>query len=160
MVQIPTFDSQRQLSTLTTANRITDLSTFTQESVALQRTGQALTNIAEEFKQLNTLRQVSRSTVETSRLLAEEEDKFLSNPDLTESDVIQFNQRSEEIITDQLSAIDDETARLRAGVSFRGTAIVKGFNVKRQGRQADLDNDEIETGNHIGQGVAPHLYRL
>jgi len=145
MVRIPTFDSQRQLSVGTTASRITDIASFTKQSAALERTGRVLNTIAEDFKKLETLRQVSKATVETNRILTEKEAQFLDNPNLTESDVTRFNQEADQEITNQLATINDESARLRAGVSFRGTAVVKGINVKRQGRQADIDTAVVQS---------------
>ena len=55
MVKIPTKLSEGILSTQTTANKITDIASFTRNSVAIQRAGQKLETIAEEFKQFRLL---------------------------------------------------------------------------------------------------------
>lgn len=153
MVKIPTFDSQRTLSTQTTANRITDLATFTQESAALQGAGRAINTIAEDFKKLNDLRQVSKATVETNRQLSDLESRILDDPELSETSAQQFQQEAQGIVNNQLATIDDEVTRLKAGVSFNGTSIVKGFNVKRQGRQADIDNATVESAELTAQAL-------
>ena len=146
MVQIPRANvSSNQLTTGTPSNEVRDIDNFTRNAQAIQRAGQVLGNVAEEFKRLDTLRQVSRSTVETNKQLTALEDKYLSDPNLSESSAAAYHAESQDIINTQLATIGDEEARLRTGVQFNGTALVKGFNIKKNGRTLDLQNAAIET---------------
>jgi len=140
MVKIPTATSTNQLSTQTTASPINDIGSLTKASQQLQRAGQVLDGVATEFRQLKTLREVSNATIQTNQQLGELEDEILSRPDLTEDMVAEFRKRSGDIVNSQLGTIGDERARLNAGVQFQGSALNRGFNIKREGRNADVKN--------------------
>jgi hypothetical protein len=153
MVKIPTRESTGQLSTRPASQQISDIGTFTQTAVALQRAGQAVTAMSEEFKRLQTLREVSRATIETNRLLTELEQEHLDNPNLSQVSAGEYQAQANKIVQDQLSTIGDEETRLRSSLQSNGTALSTSLNVKRQGRQADVDNAVVETATIIDQSL-------
>jgi len=147
MVQIPRAPiSQANITSLTTAPKITDPSSFTRIAEAASRVGTLLTAQAEEFKKLENFRQSSKGTVKGNRDLTEIEERILTSPELTEvASVNQFNQESALAIQNILSGITDERTRLALQVKLEGTQIVKGFNIKGKGRDRDMANAELET---------------
>jgi hypothetical protein len=167
MVQVPRAISEGTLTTTTTAPLIGDVDSFTQTAKALQQTGAVLKNISQDFKELDTLRSVSKATVATSQQLSELENRLLTDPNLTESFSVQYEREATKIINNQLSTIGDERARMRAGVSFQGNSLIKGFNVKKQGRERDVKNfieekaevakDSLETAYKADEKERPLL---
>jgi hypothetical protein len=144
MAQVPRQISTGTVSTGTTGPRIGDVDSFTKTSKALQQTGQVLGTISQNFKELETLRAVSKSTVETNRQLTELEARLLADPNLTESFAVQYEREAAQIIDEQIKTIPDERARIRASVSFQGSSLIRGFNVKKQGRDRDVQNFGVE----------------
>ena len=160
MVKIPEAVSQANLTTQTTAPRISDIGSFTQVAQSLQGAGAAATNIANEFRELDTLRQTSRGLVNGGARLSAAEDSFLNDPELSESSAARFQQEKQNIINDVLSGVSDEGARLRLGVQLEGKALVKTFNIKRQGREADIANYSIEKTSVIDQALLDSIKAL
>jgi len=146
MVQIPRGPvSNNQLTTQTPSPTINDVQTFSQGARNIAEAGRVLGTVTEEFRQLDVLRKASRATVETNRQLTALEDRYLSDPNLTEMSAAEFHKESQDIINNQIATIPDEKTRLNAYTQFSGTALSKGYNVKAQGRQYDLQNAHLET---------------
>ena len=145
MVKIPTRESQGQLSTRTTANPIQDIGTFTQTSAAIERAGKIISQVADEFKRLQTFREVTHATIETNRQLIELEDKYLSDPNLSQTSAPLYQAEAQKIVDAQLATIGGEEERLRASVDFNGAALSRSMNVKRQGRDVDIDNANVSS---------------
>ena len=147
MVQIPRAPvSGANITQQTTAPSISDIGNFTRTSQAIGSAAAALNTQAEEFKQLETLRKVSQGTVNGNRQLADLENEILNDPNLTEVESTRiFNERSQPIIDEIIATISDERAQLQLSVQFQGSQLAKGFNIKRQGRERDISNAELET---------------
>ncbi len=146
MVQIPRAESQRNITTQTTAPRVQDIGSFTRTSRALAEAGGVVLQIDADFKRLRTLREVTKGTIEANRRMTELESETLNDPNLSEGSLEGFNQQTQEIVNEVLGSVGDEQSRLQLQLQLEGSRIAKGFNIKRHGRNADIANAEVETG--------------
>jgi hypothetical protein len=145
MVQIPTKTSSLRLTTQTTAPEVRDVGSFTKVGAAIEKAGQVLSGVSQEFRRLEILRESTAATLDINKALMEKESEYLNDPNLTQKSGMEYHQWAESYVNERLGQISDEDTRLRLGVQFQGTALQRGFNVKKAGRDNDIALENVAT---------------
>lgn len=149
MAKLPTATSQATLTSKSPGVKV-DASEFGRTGKAISKIGEAVSQSAKKFKDLQNLQEYTSASTDAKRKMAELEVQAQNDEDIYTMDE-RYGRELQKIKDDALNQISDRETQLRFGAELDNLARTKEFNIRSISRTKQVDRSKASLLNDLDQ---------